>query len=132
METRTLKREKKIDIPEIGENCPVTVTLKIFGGKWRLLIINYLLTGKKRYGELRRQMPHISEKMLIQELRELEKYDLVARTVKPTSPPTVEYALTEYGMKSKEIVDVIHAWGTEYLTNFQNNSVKSESCLHTL
>lgn len=124
MKSSPLELEKKIEIPEIGENCPVAVTLKIFGGRWRLLIINYLLTGKKRYSELRRQMPQISEKMLIQELRELERYDMVERTVKPSSPPTVQYELTEYGMKSKEIVTVVYAWGVEYLTTFPERNFK--------
>lgn len=115
METRSLKLLKKNEISEISENCPVAITLKILGGKWRLLIIHYLLTGKKRYGELRRLIPTISEKMLIQELRELEKYGMVERTVTPTSPPMVDYALTEYGFKSRDIVEVVYSWGEDYM-----------------
>ena len=69
-------------------------------------------------------MPQISEKMLIQELRELKKYDMIERTVKLISPPTVEYGLTEYGMKSKEIVAVVYAWGVEYLTTFPEKALK--------
>jgi DNA-binding HxlR family transcriptional regulator len=115
METRSPKPTKKNEIPEIGENCPVAVTLKILGGKWRLLIINYLLTGKKRYGELRRLIPQISEKMLIQELRALEQVGMVERTVTPHSPPIVDYALTPEGLQLQTIVDVVYNWGQEYL-----------------
>lgn len=121
MEPRSLKPLKKNEISEIGENCPVAVALKILGGKWRLLIVNYLLTGKKRYGELRRQIPHISEKMLIQELRALEGFGMVQRTVTPSSPPIVDYALTPDGMQLQNIIDVVYSWGQDYLLRDKQN-----------
>ena len=74
--------------------CPVRTTLNVLGGKWKLLILSYLLDEPRRYGELRRLMPEITEKMLIQELRELETDGIVARTVHQTVPPRVDYSLT--------------------------------------
>src|SRR4051812_14000642 len=75
---------------------PVSVTLKILGGKWKIRIINSLVNGKRRYSELRKLLPEVSEKMLSQELKELEKNKIVDRKFYPTVPPMVEYSLTEH------------------------------------
>lgn len=95
--------------------CPVRTTLNVLGGKWKLLILSSLLQEARRYGELRRLMPEITEKMLIQELRELEQDGIVARTVYQQVPPKVEYTLTEHGRRVQPLLDSLAAWGHGYL-----------------
>ncbi|WP_310396887.1 helix-turn-helix domain-containing protein [Hymenobacter sp.] len=95
--------------------CPVRTTLNLLGGKWKLLILASLLDGARRYGELRRLMPEITEKMLIQELRELEADGLVARTVHQQVPPRVEYALVGPGEQARPVLQALVGWGQEYL-----------------
>ena len=96
--------------------CPVRTTLNVLGGKWKLLILSYLLDEPRRYGELRRLMPEITEKMLIQELRELEADGLVARTVHQQVPPRVEYALVGPGEQVRPVLHALLGWGREYLS----------------
>lgn len=96
--------------------CPVRTTLNLLGGKWKLLILASLLDGARRYGELRRLMPEITEKMLIQELRELEADGLVARTVHQQVPPKVEYALVGPGEQMRPVLHALLGWGREYLS----------------
>ena len=95
--------------------CPVRTTLNLIGGKWKLLILASLLDGERRYGELRRLMPEITEKMLIQELRELEADGLVARTVHQQVPPRVEYALVGSGEQLRPVLHALLGWSTDYL-----------------
>ncbi|SHI35600.1 transcriptional regulator, HxlR family [Hymenobacter daecheongensis DSM 21074] len=95
--------------------CPVRTTLNVLGGKWKLLILSYLLQNTRRYGELRRLLPEITEKMLIQELRELELDGIVQRTVYQQVPPKVEYTLTEHGRRVSPLLDALLVWGHEYL-----------------
>ena len=95
--------------------CPVRTTLNLLGGKWKLLILASLLDGAHRYGELRRLMPEITEKMLIQELRELEADGLVARTVHQQVPPKVEYALIGPGEQVRPVLQALLGWSTDYL-----------------
>ena len=95
--------------------CPVRTTLNVLGGKWKLLILSYLLAEPHRYGELRRLMPEITEKMLIQELRELEIDGIVARTVHQTVPPRVDYSLTEQGQRVQPLFAELLGWGRQYL-----------------
>lgn len=98
-----------------GLVCPVRTTLNVLGGKWKLLILSYLLNESRRYGELRRLMPDITEKMLIQELRELENDGIVARTVHQTVPPRVDYALTAQGRRVQPVFAELVDWGRQYL-----------------
>ncbi|MCI1188487.1 helix-turn-helix transcriptional regulator [Hymenobacter sp. DH14] len=95
--------------------CPVRTTLNVLGGKWKLLIISCLIHEPRRYGELRRLMPEITEKMLIQELRELENDGIVARTVHQTVPPRVDYSLTEQGQRVQPLFGEWVGWGKQYL-----------------
>ena len=95
--------------------CPVRTTLNVLGGKWKLLILSYLLDEPRRYGELRRLIPEITEKMLIQELRDLETDGIVARTVHQTVPPRVDYSLTEQGQRVRPVFAELLGWGTQYL-----------------
>ncbi|WP_415663193.1 MULTISPECIES: winged helix-turn-helix transcriptional regulator [Saccharibacillus] len=94
-------------------NQGIEATLEIIGGKWKALLICLLMTGVKRTGELRRGIPGISEKVLIQQLRELEQDGLVERKAYEQMPPRVEYRLTEYGVTANRIVEVMCAWGTD-------------------
>jgi DNA-binding HxlR family transcriptional regulator len=95
--------------------CPVRTTLNVLGGKWKLLILSYLLDEPRRYGELRRLVPEITEKMLIQELRELETDGIVARTVHQTVPPRVDYSLTGQGQRVRPVFAELLGWGKQYL-----------------
>ena len=99
----------------IKSSCPVNVALKIFGGKWRLLIIFQMRDGKKRFGELKRLIPDISEKMLIQELKALNNLGIVHRKAYKEIPPKVEYSLTEEGRKVLPIIDQIKEFGENFL-----------------
>jgi DNA-binding HxlR family transcriptional regulator len=96
-------------------NCPVEATLDVIGGKWKVVILFWLRDGMRRFGELRRQIPGISERMLTQQLRELEAHGVVARTVYAEVPPRVEYALTPYGRTLRPITDLMCAWGKRHL-----------------
>lgn len=92
--------------------CPVEVTLKLIGSKWKLLILRNLLNHKvQRFGELERGIKGISQKMLTQHLRQMEVDGLVIRKVYPVVPPHVEYSLTEKGISLKPIINAMHDWG---------------------
>ena len=89
-------------------------TLHKMGGRWKPLILFNLLDGKKRYSEIRKSIPPITEKMLIQHLRELESDGLVVRTVMPVVPPHVEYPLSKTGRELAPIMQAMAAWGTKH------------------
>lgn len=95
-------------------SCPVERTLKVIGSRWTPLILRDLLTGTKRFGELKRSLGQISPKTLSQRLRELETQGLVTRTVYPTIPPRVEYSLTEKGRSLGEIIETMRVWGEKW------------------
>lgn len=94
--------------------CPVETTLSLIGDKWKVLIIGELLAGVKRFGELHRAIPRISQKMLTQQLRQMEKDRLITRKVYAEVPPRVEYALTELGRSLKPILHAMDKWGSNY------------------
>ncbi|MFD5023003.1 winged helix-turn-helix transcriptional regulator [Paenibacillus sp. NPDC058367] len=94
-------------------NLGIEATLEIIGGKWKALIICLLMSDAKRTSELQRNIQGISQKVLIQQLRELERDGLVKRFVYQQMPPKVEYSLTEYGVTANKIVDVMCSWGKE-------------------
>lgn len=97
------------------EQCPVTTALSVIGGKWKVIILWHLKEGGvKRFGELQRLVRGISQKMLTQELRDLEDSGLVSRKVYPVVPPKVEYSLTETGWSLKPVLEQLSEWGTEY------------------
>jgi DNA-binding HxlR family transcriptional regulator len=97
-------------------SCPAETTLGVIGGKWKLLILRELLSGASRFGELRRRLSGISEKILAQHLRELESDGIIARKIYPEIPPKVEYSLTASGKTLKPIIDGLHEWGLEHLS----------------
>lgn len=94
--------------------CPVETTLMLIGDKWKVLILRDLLPGKKRFGELKKSIGSVSQKVLTAQLRDMESNGLVTRTVYPEVPPRVEYALTELGQSLKPILDAMWNWGEEY------------------
>jgi DNA-binding HxlR family transcriptional regulator len=91
--------------------CPVTVTINKIGGRWKPLILYNLMQGTLRYAQLKKAIPGITEKMLIQHLRELEADDLIRRDVKPVVPPHVEYSLTQTGQSLNSILNEMAEWG---------------------
>lgn len=95
----------------ILSKCPVTLTLEKIGGRWKPLILYNLRKGLLRYGQLKRQIPGITEKMLIQHLRELEEDSLIRRDVKPVVPPHVEYSLTASGKSISPLLNEMARWG---------------------
>lgn len=102
----------------------VEATLSVLGGKWKLLILWHLRDGPRRYGEIKRLMSNITEKMLIQQLKELEKDGIVTRTAYPEIPPRVEYAFSEYGKSLFPVLQVLCAWGEEHIRREANSSFK--------
>lgn len=106
----------KKQLRECGHQCPVEVVTALIGGKWKTVILYYLMTDKTlRFGELRRRMPDVTQKMLTNQLRELEKDGLIDRKVYPVVPPKVEYSLTSLGQSLSEIVREMNVWGEHYI-----------------
>lgn len=95
--------------------CPFATTQKVLTGKWGLVIIYQLSTGKKRFNELQRLIPGITQTMLTRHLRQLEEDRIISRTVYAEVPPCVEYSLTEMGEKFRSVLDAVEAWGLEYI-----------------
>lgn len=91
--------------------CSVEEAMRVIGGRWRLLLVSYLLDGSKRFNELRRDMPEISQRVLTAELRALEEAGLVTRTVYPEVPPRVEYCLSADGARLRPVVEVVKTFG---------------------
>ncbi len=94
-------------------NLGIEATLEILGGKWKALIVCLLMSGSKRTSQLEHLIPGISQKMLIQQLRELERDGIVGRINYNQMPPKVEYFVTEYGKTANEIINVMCMWGRE-------------------
>ncbi|MBD2664843.1 transcriptional regulator, HxlR family [Richelia sinica FACHB-800] len=101
--------------------CEVEATLKIIGGRWKVLIIRELMDGVKRFGELQRSLSGITQKMLTQQLRELEDDGIIHREVYPQIPPKVEYSLTDLGSSLKPVLYAMHTWAVENLSHSKNN-----------
>ncbi|TLG71778.1 winged helix-turn-helix transcriptional regulator [Culicoidibacter larvae] len=94
--------------------CPVETTLTLIGNKWKFLVLRDLMDNTKRFGELKRSIGSISQKVLTSNLREMEEAGLVHRKVYAEVPPRVEYSLTEVGRSLQPILDVMDQWGTQY------------------
>lgn len=108
--------------PCLYEKCPVEAALGFIGGKWRTLILALLLTGPRRFNELRRQLTGVSARVLAGLLRDLEAAGLVARTVIPTTPPQVEYALTPLGATLQPLLAELRRWGQAYAVHLQSQA----------
>ncbi len=102
--------------------CPVELTVGLIGDKWKILIIRDLLTGTKRFGELKKSLTNITQKVLTTKLREMEASGLVKRKVYPEVPPRVEYSLTDTGLSLKLILDSMVIWGNNYREKINENS----------
>ena len=101
--------------------CTVELTLNIIGGKWKPIILYHLVShGTKRFGELRQLMPNITQKMLTQQLRELEYDGLVHRCVYAEVPPKVEYSLTDFGHSIMPVMESLCHWGQSYEAKFRD------------
>ena len=94
--------------------CPVETTLTLISDKWKVLILRDLMPGTKRFGELKKSLGSVSQKVLTAQLREMEQSGLLVRTVYPEVPPRVEYTLTELGQSLKPILDALQNWGEAY------------------
>ncbi|MGG7056972.1 winged helix-turn-helix transcriptional regulator [Clostridium nigeriense] len=99
-------------------DCPVEMTLKLIGDRWKVLIIRDLLAGTKRFGELKKSIGEISQKVLTSNLRTMESSGLLTRKVYAEVPPRVEYTLTETGYSLKPILDSMVIWGEDYKNKF--------------
>lgn len=93
--------------------CPVTYTLEKIGGCWKPIIIYNLLSGSRRYSELKKLIPAITEKMLIQHLKQLEADNLVHRNALPVIPPFVEYSLTDSGKELRQVLEAMIGWANK-------------------
>lgn len=100
--------------------CPVEATIRLIGGKYKAVILWHLMGNTLRYSELHKRLPKATDKMLAQQLRELEKDGLLNRTVYPVVPPKTEYSLTEFGNSLAPILDAMCNWGRDYLENGDN------------
>ena len=110
MSEQTVKK----DLPA----CPVETTLTLIGDKWKVLILRDLLPGRKRFGELKKSIGNVSQKVLTAQLRDMESNGLVSRKVYPEVPPRVEYSLTELGLSLSPILDAMQNWGEEYKAKY--------------
>jgi DNA-binding HxlR family transcriptional regulator len=113
----TVKMESK-ELSGKGKKstCPVEKTLKVIGGRWKVLILRELFQGTKRFGELQRGVRGITQKMLTQQLRELEADNIVHREVYPQIPPKVEYSLKALGLSLSPVLDAMNRWGMAHLS----------------
>jgi DNA-binding HxlR family transcriptional regulator len=100
---------------QLRYECPIELTLDIIGGKWKVLILWHLLEHTRRYSELRRRIPDVTEKMLIQQLRELESDGIIRREVFPSVPPRVEYSFTDRGERLIPALVALCRWGEEQM-----------------
>ncbi len=94
--------------------CPVETTLMLIGDKWKVLILRDLMDGTKRFGELKKSIGTVSQKVLTAQLRDMEEKGLLTRKVYAEVPPRVEYTLTETGYSLKPVLDAMWVWGEEY------------------
>lgn len=100
--------------PPVLPACPVETTLTLISDKWKVLILRDLLSGTKRFGELKKSIGHVTQKVLTAQLRQMEESGLLTRTVYAEVPPRVEYTLTELGYSLKPILDAMLVWGENY------------------
>ncbi|MGY6240645.1 MULTISPECIES: winged helix-turn-helix transcriptional regulator [Burkholderia] len=105
----------KIPNPQ-GYRCTVEATVEVAGGKWKPLIVYYLLSGTKRFGELRTLIGGVTQRSLTLQLRELESHGIISREVFAEVPPRVEYSLTEFGRTLAPVLNAMKDWGDSYLS----------------
>lgn len=106
--------------------CPVETTLTLIGDKWKVLILRDLMPGTKRFGELKKSIGSVSQKVLTSQLRDMEKNGLVNRKVYAEVPPRVEYSLTDLGRSLKPILDAMWNWGERYKSSQESDDNSSD------
>src|SRR5262245_30696091 len=94
--------------------CPVETAIEIIGGRWKVLILQEVFRGTRRFSELQRALTGVSHRTLTQQLRELESHGILQRQVYQEVPPKVEYSLTPIGETLRPVIDVLHNWATDY------------------
>lgn len=109
------------------QRCPVEATLAIIGGKWKPLILFYLMEQTRRFNELRRLIPHVTQQMLTLQLRELERDGIVHRHIYAEIPPKVEYSLTAKGRSLEPILELMLQWGLDNVHNQANGAEAGET-----
>ena len=102
--------------------CPVETTLTLISDKWKVLILRDLMNGTMRFGELKKSIGHVTQKVLTAQLRKMEESGLLTRKVYAEVPPRVEYTLTDLGYSLKPILDAMWAWGEGYKASLQEMS----------
>lgn len=104
---------------DVDHECPVEITLDVIGGKWKGMVLYWLLNGTARFNEIRRAVPNATQRMLTLQLRELESDGVIRRKIYAEVPPKVEYSLTEFGLSLKPILLLMRDWGTQYRTKLK-------------
>jgi DNA-binding HxlR family transcriptional regulator len=112
MVTKMENTHKKIE-------CPVLATLELIGGRWKTLILFHLSASTRRFGEIAARIPHVSRKVLTEQLKELERDGLILRTAYREVPPRVEYSLTDLGRSLSPVIKAIEDWGKEHVLSEQ-------------
>ncbi len=113
-----MKKSRRVNNCHYG--CSVEAALDVIGNKWKGVILFHLLDGTKRFNELRRLIPSVTQRMLTLQLRELESDEVIQRKVYPQVPPKVEYSLTQYGRSLKPVIFALRAWGTRIMDKQKN------------
>lgn len=109
------------EINDLFGKCPVFTAQKIIGGKWTMLIIQYLSEETLRFGELQRKLPMMTQATLTKQLRNLEEFGLVERVIYPQVPPKVEYSLSDIGKRFLPVLNELALWGEEYKSYMNDN-----------
>ena len=123
MDTKNETRHTNYELPA----CPVEATLELIGGKWKGIILYYLLDGRLRFSELKRRIGCVTQRMLTKQLRELESAGLVNRLVYAEVPPKVEYELTEEGKSLRPVINSLKTWGESHALHLLEQSVAEPS-----
>ena len=111
MATKIEKTKADSTRHQVKTGCVLEAALQVIGGKWKVVILHYLLPGKQRFGELRRAMPNCTQRIMTLQLRELERDGLVKRTVFAEVPPRVEYEVTAFGRSLEPVLKRLGEWG---------------------
>jgi DNA-binding HxlR family transcriptional regulator len=106
---------QKVGHRSASTDCGVEASLEVIGGKWKGVIVYHLLSGRKRFGELQRLMPNVTQRMLTRQLRELERDGLLQREIFAEVPPRVEYSLTSRGGTLEPVIRLLRQWGDEHV-----------------
>jgi len=107
-----------IKVKDKEYSCPIEVSMNLVAGKWKLLIMWHLRNKTRRFGEIQKKIPNVTQKMLTQQLRELETDGLVHREVYAVVPPKVEYSLTAFGKSFEPVLNMMLVWGHEYACKY--------------